>query len=658
MSRSNDQKDTQALLQSMLQRLKLQPGREGQAYLHTPVPASAAPTRGQDGERGASSLQKGNNTPVNGFGSNGITSKEFGISAADGNFGLKGEEVQRPGHGCEVDGGVVFPSQKDNIDGHTGQATQPVITSTGTSQLSPDKALKDANVTSSVRSDGERVNFGNFAMTRNITSDKDVVTSTGQNHDQSFTPKVYSWSLKPTNTGSSQEVLHMGNGGFGTLAQSKDMQIVPTNNSFRRKQRSSENKTRRWTQKIKERWRDRPGSFGKKGKEGGGADQKSVGTEISSQNQLSTAETFITSNKEEERTLASQDITDPSNTPHTEDATNDGYMRSIGDFEFGLGSFSLLDEIVTGQKWAKFLNPNLTVASANQGPSELKIPPHPHDGGQLSLILNQHEGVNRHWSFRGTEEASPTSDFSMAQMSPDAFQPVSMDVMEGKPAVEQGEADHSEPMEHGHLRRPPSSLQPADILNKSALRSRVSLSRKRQHQSADNREERLQTQKIQDEKDTRQEGSESPMSPTSNHVMEETGESQPDNLKPVYILKSPPPPPLSPSVPFAPAPRGVLKHSISHDSQCSMETETKRRRVEENRRVHFSEAVVTIEPPELDLDATDSEEDSGADEDSVLEQDSEEERAAIEEVAAPARRAALPAWILALKRRNTGRKHR
>lgn len=66
---------------------------------------------------------------------------------------------------------------------------------------------------------------------------------------------------------------------------------------------------------------------------------------------------------------------------------------------------------------------------------------------------------------------------------------------------------------------------------------------------------------------------------------------------------------------------------------------------------------MTIAPPELDLDATDSEEDSGAEEDSVVEQESEVEQAVMEQVA-PARRPTLPAWILALKRRNTGRKHR
>ncbi len=66
---------------------------------------------------------------------------------------------------------------------------------------------------------------------------------------------------------------------------------------------------------------------------------------------------------------------------------------------------------------------------------------------------------------------------------------------------------------------------------------------------------------------------------------------------------------------------------------------------------------MSIAAPELDPDAIDSEEDSGAEEDSVTEQECEAEPAPIQEVA-PARRPALPAWILALKRRNTGRKHR
>ena len=66
---------------------------------------------------------------------------------------------------------------------------------------------------------------------------------------------------------------------------------------------------------------------------------------------------------------------------------------------------------------------------------------------------------------------------------------------------------------------------------------------------------------------------------------------------------------------------------------------------------------MTIEPPEPYPDATDSEEEDSEEEDSVIEY--EVVQVGIEEVAAPAgRRAALPAWIQALKRKNTGRKPR
>lgn len=295
MSQSYNPTDTQVLLQSMLQRLKIQPGRDTQACLNTPVPITAASTWGQDGERGASNLQKLNNSPINGFefNTNGITPKEFRISAADGNSGLKGGAIQRPGLSCEVDRGLIsFPTQKGNIDGDMGenrvlgQTTQPGITPTGTGQLFPAKSLKDADVTSSERTSVERVSA-------TMTSNKDAARSMGQNQDQDrgFTPKVYVWSFKPTNanvdTGSQEhKVFHMENGGFGALAQSKDTRIVPTDqnttNGGGRKPRSSENKTRRWTQKIKERWRDRPGSFGKKAKEERREEQQSEkATEVS-----------------------------------------------------------------------------------------------------------------------------------------------------------------------------------------------------------------------------------------------------------------------------------------------------------------------------------------------------------------------------------------
>ncbi|KAK5897020.1 hypothetical protein CesoFtcFv8_010122 [Champsocephalus esox] len=610
MSQSPNPKDSQALLQSMLQKLKLQPGKEGQAYLHTPVPTTAAASWGQDGERGAFNLQKVNSSPGNGFqfSPNGIPLKESGNSAAGSHFGFK-----------------------------------------GTGKLFPAGSLKDADIASFERTDGPWE--GSFAAT--MPSNKYAFTSMGQNEnqDQRFKPKVYVWSSKPTDAdvkSQENEVMHTGNGGLGDLAQSKDLQIVPLNSSSRRTPRLSENKTRRWTQKIKEKW-VRSRSFGRKGKEGVRVDLHSEeGTEISPQSQLPTAVNLIPSNKDEERTLFPLDSRDPSNPPPTH--TEDEYMRSNRDIEFGLGSFSLLDEIVTGQEWAKFLNPSQSAASTNQRPTELKILSNYHDNGRSTLILNQQGGVNNPWSVQGTE-TSPGSDFSMAQISPDASHPVSMDVSEGKQAAaREFHSAPDQPMEHGQTRGPAAFLEVADITDNSAQKIRAYLNRKRQHQSTEIGNDRFQTENRRDGNQTGKEGS-----LTSSHVMEETGEFQhDDNMMPLHTMKSPA---LSQFTPFAPARRGVLKHSISQDSQ-STETLTKRRRVEEDRRVRFSEEVVTIEPPEPGPDASDSEEDSGAEEDSVTDQECEEEpAAAAAEEEAPARRHALPAWILALKR-NSGWKHR
>lgn len=272
----------------MLQRLKIQPGRDSQTYLHTPVPIAAVTTCVQDGERGASNTH----SPVNGFqfGTNGVPSKGFGISAEDTNFSLKGGEIQQPGLGCKVDGGLIsFPTPKSNTDGDKGEnsvvvrATHPRISPIGTEQLFPAKSLRDADVTASERTSAGRV-----------MNDKGAVRGMAKNQDQdqSFTTKVYMWSVEPTNANSdmvSQErkVVHMENGGFGALAQNKETHIVlhdqiTTKSNSRRKQQSSENKTRRWTQKLKERWKDRRGSFGKKAKEEQREEQQSEqGTKVS-----------------------------------------------------------------------------------------------------------------------------------------------------------------------------------------------------------------------------------------------------------------------------------------------------------------------------------------------------------------------------------------
>ncbi|TWW55626.1 hypothetical protein D4764_09G0006750 [Takifugu flavidus] len=318
---------------------------------------------------------------------------------------------------------------------------------------------------------------------------------------------------------------------------------------------------------------------------------------------LRTNSIISASNGEEEAVVSPPGPSDPIKTALTctEDTKNEA---RTSDFEFGLGSFSLLEEISSGQEWANFLTPNLTPASADLRP----LP-----------------------------------------------KPVSMDISEEQQGV-QRESEQTELMEH---RRAPSDVrirrqttplplsQCADIQNNSWMKRRIQMNRKRHHHLTERTEEDLQI-------DVNHPDREGIKSSWSSCEMGVSGAPHHDIGPPVYMS-----PPLSPS--FSPSlaspPKGVLKHSISQDSQSSVEILTKRRRVEDNRHVRFFEQVVTIMPPELDPDWSDPEEDSRIEEDSLQELEREEERSEMEDVA-PARRSTLPAWILSLKKMNSQRKHR
>ncbi|KAM9741834.1 uncharacterized protein ACNS7B_012785 isoform 2-T2 [Menidia menidia] len=653
MSQSHHSTDTQALLQSMLQRLKLQQGREGQAYLQTP--ANTASTLWQEGGNQSSNYQEVNNSSFNVFGANGVPSKEFRITTVDSNFVIRPNE-EKPFSSELGRSPTSFPFQKVKIDGNReesgtcpnrvlGQLTQPGVIPAPTTQLFPAQSPKDADFPSDERTKGERVAFGSFAMKRHIPADTDIVSNVGtnQNHVQEFTPKVYTWSTKSIDADSAGQVnkmLNMGNGEAGGFGPTNDILRSQNPTISMRKQRSSENKTRRWTQRIKERWKDKHVTFAKKGKEEGGT--VNPGTEKETQvlnpnQQLMTDNLMNTSNEDRERSSALLDSSGPGLMGHLQTKDNvDSSFRCTSDFDIGLGSFSLLDEIVRGQEWAKFINPNLSATPTKSKTSEDRL--NQPDPKQFGSGSNQ-------WSFRSTE-SSPAAAFSAPQPSPATFTYAGMGVSKEKPQWVNQNSDQSEPMEDGHnqsdmqfserglgLQPRPSFAQLADNLHNSPIKTSVQISRKRQHRSA----VKLQ---IRD-------GQEADGGSTSScHMMDESGQT-------LYAPTSYPTP-LSNH--FAPAPRGVLKHTMSQDSESSMETLSKRRRVEEKRRVHFSEEVVTILAPELDLITTDSEEESGTEEDSVLEQECEVEQTVTEEMA-PARRLALPAWMLALKRKGTGRKH-
>ncbi|XP_054649093.1 uncharacterized protein zgc:113229 [Dunckerocampus dactyliophorus] len=597
MSQSSNPLDSQALLQSMLERLKLQHGRERQT----------GPTWGTGAAGPIQNHQRISDSITNGYEFD-VPAERFGVPSVDSNYSHKdGERLQSVGGFQQYRGHFPLPFQKDNISVNMVEnTTLPRIfnASSGLPQ----------------RPDGG-------AQWDNINGHKDVTT--GQ--DQGFKGNTYDWSWGSTAfTTDSQENkgFHAGNGLYGSLSKWRDTDIMPNKGGIamaRQKQRSSESKARRWTEKIKERWKERPGS--KKGK---GEFKDRMDEQSSTLNHL-----IITSNQDAGESLSWRDSSESPFT-QSEDDTIDAFIRSSDDFQFGFSSINLLEEIVSGQEWAKFLKPALSASSANQSPPEetlSSLTTMSNNDGLAAFAPHRSGGLNRQWSFRGSESL-PVYNF-----------PAGRNVPESPDSTGHAEVDQSEPMDQGQrlkesgpVQARTSYVERADILEDSLPISRVS--RKRQYHSA-------ATSQMGWTQGGQREGV---MSSPSSHAMDDVQE---DLTTPFLRPNGTLVPPLT--SPCAPTPtRGVLRHSAFQNVDSSRES--KRRRVEPNRRVHFAEKVEEIPPVQLDPEATDSEEDYGTEAGSVTEEDDYEASEEMKEV--PARRPALPAWILALKRKNTGRKRR
>lgn len=245
MSQSHQPTDSQALLQSMLQRLKLQPGKDGQAHLQTPGSPPEAFTVGPDRERGGSNHQEVDKKERIEFGFDVSPSKKATVSAE--RFAQEPGPVHYVGRGW-----TSFASQKVDIDRDTGERRVPgspthiEFSPKGTGQLFPTGLSKDVSLTSFKSTDG-----GSGNMTNHVPL----------NTSQSFTPL---WSHSNTADEGSQ-VLHVENEGIGGSKESTDVQIFSGNQVTTniRKKRPSENKTRRWTQRIKEKWKEKHSKKGR-----------------------------------------------------------------------------------------------------------------------------------------------------------------------------------------------------------------------------------------------------------------------------------------------------------------------------------------------------------------------------------------------------------
>ncbi|XP_061541412.1 uncharacterized protein zgc:113229 [Phycodurus eques] len=624
MSQLSNPPDSQALLQSMLERLKLQPGRERHAYEHTGEPLPHASTLGTDGVGSVPNHKKERDDLTNGHVFS-LSAKRFGVSSGDTNFTSKYGERLQAVHGFEQHRGpFFFPPQRDNsqMDGNTvsENVTLPRLSNASTGQDFLSKTFHSFGRTDT----GEQRD--------NISGYKD--------QDHGFQHNVHDWSWGSTDFAADSQgnkSFHTENGGFGDLSKWRNMEMIPYKDisMTKRKQRSSENKARRWTQKLKERWMERTGKKGKDESMEGGMNKT-----------LAQSRHINISHQDTKWTLPSPDSGE-NPTAQSEDDMIDAFIRSSDDFQFGFSSVSLLEEIVSGQEWAKFLSLAPSASSINQKTQEKKlsspsVTPKPNHNGPSTFALHQSGGLNREWSFRSCES------FPVYNI------PVSVNLPEvpTQNNTEHRVANQSEPMEQGQIQshvqlresglvQPrTSSVERADILDDSPPTSRVN--RKRQHHSAE--------MSLMGWSRERQ-GEALP----NSHAMADADEQ---NSAPFFSPNGSSAPHVPSNLtPCGPVPRGVLRHSTSQNSDSSWES--KRRRVEPNRRVHFAETVQEIPPVLVDLDTWDSEEEYGTELGSGLEEEEEEAcTTAEEEKEASARRPALPAWIRALKRKNTGRKHR
>ncbi|MEQ2160536.1 hypothetical protein GOODEAATRI_000224 [Goodea atripinnis] len=341
----------------MLQRLKLQPGRDGQSVFQTAVSPSVAPALGQNSERGAPSLQEVDNRPLNVFSFNGNPSKEFIVPSTNNTSCFKSVEKQQASPAFEGSRSpTFFPLQKVSTDGESGEkrelghAPKPGFSPTATRQLFSAKPQKEVKLTFFKRTDVEKESIGSSLMTGQIAANTHTVSNMTPN--QNHVPMLMSTDSGLAGGGNTGFLV--GNGGISSLEQSKDVQVFS-----------------------------------------------------SSQHLLLPTHSFGCSS----------------------------------DFDIGLGSFSLLEEIVKGQEWAKFIKPNLSITSVTERPSEEPssqpyIQPNPYSLNQSPGSLNQVGIGSNQWSCRSTE-SSPGPIFSMPESAP-----VSNDIS----ALKQ-QADQSEPME-------------------------------------------------------------------------------------------------------------------------------------------------------------------------------------------------------------------
>ncbi|KAG7462037.1 hypothetical protein MATL_G00198450 [Megalops atlanticus] len=390
----------------------------------------------------------------------------------------------------------------------------------------------------------------------------------------------------------------------------------------KRKRRWTEGKPTRWARSIKERWRDRRASQRKSGKEedsarenGGEGHGEKGKTPLNnlSQEPVLLERASNTPTKEEESPMRGQSNT--ATTTDLEGNSKESPERSSIDFEFNFTPTNLLEEIFTGKEWSNYLHQPET-----EGHSWIQKNDQGEKMEQQGTTLGS--TTEDRWNFK-QGDANQNVDVYPMQISScvvpttnkeaNEHMPVQSNMTSGQlcTAVEschmQDRDQSQESIQDGTF---DFLTKPVEILDSSALKSQVHLSRKREHHSGERRERA-------------EEGKSMLGDSTVGTDLQTVDEGREDtaNLIPLYIL------------PSARSPLSPCSMLHSSETQDSSETVIKKRKLrdqsEDTRHVRFAEEPVFV--PELQSSDFLPSETSGS--------------------------PSLPGWILALKKK-TRRKPR
>ncbi|KAI1888206.1 hypothetical protein AGOR_G00182630 [Albula goreensis] len=406
--------------------------------------------------------------------------------------------------------------------------------------------------------------------------------------------------------------------GAADWGQAPDSEKTPP----QKKRRGTVGKTSRWTQRIKERWRDKHTGLGKsrKGKrseEDGENEKKSKGDEGEEElQQLSQPTQHPNIDKtvgdiptlEEESTFQSP-VREQLNkaTPTEAEGSSTGRHMSTGsDFEFSLSPTNLMEEIFTGKEWSNFLpvrgNPSPMEATSESvmGGHSWTPPIQRNDGPEKT---NSHVAPTELWASTGSQWSfspgvtKPNMDRATMQISvgPTPNEDSNKHMLIQSSANADGwrglqEYYQAQDIDQTQQNAPETPAEffpkPLEVLDNSALMSRVHLNRKRDHSSTSRRPRQPMRW---GEGEGVEPGQVDTTVNTSFETIEGAKESDVSTI-PLYVLKDPPPL-SSPS---------ALRSSMMHDSESAISDETviKKRKMkdaaEDSRRVRFAEEPVFL----------------------------------------------------------------